>query len=404
MIVTILICLFLFFLSLICSKYNIFSPSVITSGIWLLVMLLNITINHHLTPLTNTFYDAINLWVVLFCLSSLFIQSLSFKRDTIIKPSPLARTIFYYSSLVTFPFLIFTVYKIAHMDGTLNWMSQLRLASIGRLKDVSVEDTNPFYVIIWLVSYLIELQNFSKKNKSRILILFFINFAFAFITMAKINFLILFLSTIYILYINKKVLLKHALIGGIILIFIFQGIQNFRATENSAYKNTAENMITLYLLSPPPAFETLKPNSSTRFGENTFRVFYAIENKLGFTDQEAVVPLLNFINVGVGTNIYTILYPFYKDFGLTGIALFSIIIGLTMGYIFNKSTNGNQLFVIIYSFLILQIVMQYASEMFFTFFSLNFKRILIALIPFIITKYELFSRKRNSVENQEVSS
>ena len=396
MYISISLCLFLFIISLICSKYNIFSPSVITSGIWLTVLLLYIFLGSGLNPLTDKFLTAIDIWVTLFCVSSLFIQALSLSNNNRIEPSQLARNIFFYASLVTFPLLILHAYEIVKLGISSNWMADLRSAAVGGIKGISIEDSNPFYVVIWLISYFIELFYFSKENRKRVAVLFIMYFLFGFITMAKLHFLILILGSLYILYYKKSIKLKHILLGMMLLSVIFYGIQLLRAKDKA--NKPGDGMIELYLLSPSPAFETVKPASSARFGENVFRIIYAIEYKLGFTDKEPIDTLLNFVSVGVGTNTYTILYPFYKDFGVAGIGFFAVFLGLILGYIYNKAEDGDVFFIIIYAFFLTEIIMQYGAEMFFTNLSLNLKRIIIALLPFLISRYELFSEVRRLME------
>jgi len=405
MVQTIIICLILLLLSLICSKNNIFSPSVITSGLWLIIMVLYLFMNHNLNPLTNKFFIAINLWVIVFCLSSLFIQSFSTTNGKSIIPSILTRNILFYISIITFPLVIWKIYELAKLGVSPNILTNLRAVSVGGIKNVDIEETSPFYIIIWFVSYLIELNQYSKENKHRVFILFFMYFVYASITMAKIHFLILFVSTSYILYSKKTLKAKHVFLGVFFLFLVFEGVQLLRSSSTAKDPHIAENMITLYLLSPSPSLQTIKPESSQVYGENVFRFIYAINYKLGLSNHKPVSTFLPFINVGTGTNTYTILYPFYKDFGLAGVGVFAVIIGLIMGYIYNKAENGNLLYIVIYAFLIYQIMMQYAAEMFFTNLSLNLKRLVIVLLPFLFSRYELFSKnkKMKSIERESTN-
>jgi oligosaccharide repeat unit polymerase len=397
MYLTLSICALLLVLSLICSRNNIFAPSVITSGIWFIVLLLYITVDNKLNPLTDKFLDAINIWIVLFCISSLFTQSLGRKKINRIEPSRLARNIFYYFSIITFPLVLLKAYYIISLGISSNWMADLRTGAIGGIKELSIEDANPFYVVIWLVSYLIELYYYSKDNRKRVFVLFFIYLVFAFVSMAKIHFLILILSTIYILYVKQYIRFKHLIVGFVLLLSVLQGIQILRSTSKTS-EHTIKGTLELYLLSPQPAFETVKPNSSKQFGENTCRFFYAIKNKLGMSEIKPVDTILKFVYVGVGTNTYTVLYPYYKDFGLMGIGIFAIIVGALSGFTYKRVMDGNIIYLIIYSLLLYEVIMQYGAEMFFTNLSLNLQRIIIAVLPFLITKYELFSLKRKQDE------
>lgn len=395
MYISISLCLFLFIISLICSRHNLFSPSVITSCTWLTVLVLYIYLGGNLNPLTNKFLWAINIWVTLFCISSLFVQSLSVSKKHRIEPSRLARNIFFYASLITFPLLILHAYEIVKLGTSANWMADLRNAAVGGIEGINIEDANPFYTLIWLVSYLIELNSFSKKNKKRVFTLFFMYLTYAFVTMSKTNVLTLCVSTVFILYTKKVFRFKQVAIAGIAILLVFQGIQSLRSTSNLKY--STKELVTIYVLSSPPAFETIKSESSKRFGENVFRFVYAVEYKLGLTHNKPNDTILDFVDVGVGTNTYTVLYPYYKDFGLKGIAIFSVLLGLIMGFIYNKAEHGNVIFIVLYACFLFELIMQLVGDLFFTNFSLNIKLIIIATIPFFISKYELFSLTRKQL-------
>lgn len=392
MIIAFIICLFCFILSFIVSKQKIFSPAVITSGVWSIVLLFHLILDTKLNILTDKFLFAISFWVISFCLAALIMQSLHVNRSAVV-PSKLARNIFYYVTLITLPFFLFKVYQIANMGISSNWMTAMRLVTVGAVKKVDMEETSPFYIIIWFVSYLIELYNYSKENRKRVFILLAIYLFFAFATMSKTNFLTLFFGSAFILYTKKIVKLKHLLVGLAALIAVFIAIQSLRSTSKDNKSHYVHDMITLYILSPDAAFETIKPESANFYGENVFRTYYALKYKLGFSNEKPIKIILEFVNVGVVTNTYTILYPFYKDFGLSGVIIWGIILGLFMGYIYSKGETGNLMLILFYSFIIPQIVMQFAGEFFLTNISLNIKQFIILCIPFLITKYNLFSRK-----------
>jgi len=393
MLIAFIICFFSFVLSFIASKQKIFSPAVITSGIWTFVLFFHLILDTNLNILTDKFFLAISIWVISFCFASLLMQSL-YVNKSVIQPSKLARNIFYYTSLITLPFFLLKVYEISNMGISSNWMTAMRLVTVGAVKKVDMEETSPFYVIIWFVSYLIELYNYSKENRKRVFVLLAIYLFFAFATMSKTNFLTLFFGSAFILYTKKIFKLKHLIIGIAGLIIIFLAIQSLRTTSKENKNHYVHDMITLYILSPDAAFETIKPASSYYYGENVFRSYYALKYKLGYSRDKPIKIILEFVNVGVFTNTYTILYPFYKDFGITGVLIWGIVLGLFMGYIYSNGESGNLMLMLFYSFIIPQIIMQFAGEFFLTNISLNIKQFIILCIPFLITKYNLFSRNK----------
>ena len=382
MIYAIITCTVMLILGLVCSKYNIFAPSVITSGIWLVCVLLFLLMNHNLYPLTSKFYLGISIWVFCFSIASLLMQSLKAHEQSEKVPSQSIRNIYYYVSIVTFPLLLLQAYEVISIGFTHNWIYDLRAASVGIIKSIDPAEMSPFYVVIWLVGYLIELYYYSHKNKNRVIILGLLYFLFACITVSKTSFLTLFISTIFILFLKNKIKTKHIFIGILILFFFMEIVQGFRS-RGKDHDVDRKGFISTYVLSNMPAFETVQPNSSKYWGENTFRIFYAVGYKLKLTDKKPLDPILPFIQVPVVTNTYTTLYPSFKDFGYTGIAFFAMFIGGLLGYIFKNLQRGNVVFIIIYACLLTALIVQFANEVFFTFFALQLKYIIVAIIPFM---------------------
>ena len=328
MIYVLILLFIILFISYICSNQSFFAPAVLVSGLWFVCTLLYLILDHGLNPLSDKFLIAISIWVTCFCAFSLFAQS--FRATPTFKdmiPSKVARDIYFYFSLVTLPFLIFDVYVIFNSGFEGNIFSVLRYANVAGFEDKGIARTSVFFISFWLVSYIIELSNYSLENKKRVFILFGMNLFYAFISLAKTNFLALFLATISILYFKGIIKVRTIIFGFIILFFLFLGIQVLRTFNGGQL--VLNEYISLYLFTGIPAFDTIKPSSSTNFGENTFRFIYAIKYKLGLSNIAPVNPILEFIKIKsnskspVYTNVYTALYPYYKDFGLIGISLFS---------------------------------------------------------------------------------
>ena len=151
-----------------------------------------------------------------------------------------------------------------------------------------------------------------------------------------------------------------------------------------------------YIVGNTSAFDTLEPNSSTHCGENVFRMYYAISNKLGRSDLKPVAPILPFIYKPLETNTYTAMYPFFKDFGYWGVGVFALLYGLFFGWIFRCAQQGSPMFIIINAIIIPIVVMQYVGDVFITNLSGYIKQIILLALPFIFS----FSRKLSSPPSQ----
>ena len=390
----IILFILLLFASLIVSKNNIFSPGVITTAIWIFCLSLFLLLKHNLPPLTGQFYCAISLWIFLYVFSAMFIQTAKFSNRFNYEPSKLVMDIYFLLSLCTYPLLLFFAYKAIKLGSTGNWAKDLRLAAIGQTKFFTEMLEVPYF-LIWNASFMIELFFYSKKNRHRVFILGFFFLSYAFFTMSKFCFLDFFLRTICVLYLTKRVSIKHLLIGLSCLFLFFISLQSVRHSLDMSSSYAKNDFLVLYLVGNMSAFCTLEPFSSLHFGENTFRVIYAIFYKFGISYIKPVNIILSWINKPISTNTYTGMYPFFKDFGYWGVGVFATFFGLLFGWLFKKGQQGNKLFIILYSSFVTIIVAQYVGDVFFTGISGHIKAIVLLILPFLATKYKWFVLKNN---------
>ena len=157
-------------------------------------------------------------------------------------------------------------------------------------------------------------------------------------------------------------------------------------------KNATQSTIVLYMLSNMSAFDTLQPYSSEHFGENVFRIYYAITYKLGLSDIVPVNPILPWIEKPIAINTYTTLYPFFKDFGYIGIGIFGSLLGLFYGWIFKKHQENCLFYTIMYAYFCTLLVTQYNGDGVFTNIAGHVKMLLILCVPFVVDKYKLLRR------------
>jgi len=391
MIIVFLLCISLVVLSLVTSKNNFLAPGVITSAVWIIVLSLFWLLQHNLPPISTKFLVSLTIWISVLCISSLLIQSVNFKIENP-EPSQFVRNIFFWISILTFPmFLLFVRDALAFGDSG-SWSTDLRLAALGQTKHFK-EVYDGIHIIIWQVSYTIELFYLSKKNRSKVIVLVIIILAFGFLTMSKIVFLDFFVKTICILFFKNKVSIKHFFIGLTVLLMSFVALQSIR-TSIEMDSNDRNDFVVLYLLSSIPAFDTVLPGTAYYWGEDVFRLYYAITYKLGISDVKPIEPILPFIHKPVFTNTYTIMYPFYKNFGYWGVGSFALLYGFVLGWIFKKAQKGSVLFILIFSTLALSIVLQYVAEVLLTNLSGFFKQIVILSLPFFAGKYKIFENQK----------
>ena len=294
-------------------------------------------------------------------------------------------------TVLTLPaFAVFIAHNMEAAQGD-HWALNLRTAATGGSED-DAEVYGGLNVIVWQVTYMLELFCLSRKSWWRITIPALALLAFAFFTMSKWGFLSFFFSTISVLYFKRKIGLRHILIGIVVLFGLFVIIQSLRYAVSTRQLDKS-NFVVLYLLSSMSAFDTLLPASSLHWGENTFRAFYSLCNQLGLSPIKPPTGILPFIEKPIETNTYTCMYPFFKDFGYWGVALFATIMGALSGFIFKRAQRGSGFYILLYAVCVNCLIMQYANEMLMTSLFAYIKEWLLLLLPFIATKYHIFSHK-----------
>jgi oligosaccharide repeat unit polymerase len=316
------------------------------------------------------------------------VQSCKFKQGINLDPSKLIRDIYLLLSILSYPSFLIWVYSAITSNVTDNWALNLRIAALGQLPGVSTEVYGGVHILLWQVSFLLELVYFNKKKWYRVILPGLFYLSFGIFTMSKAVLLNLFMITIIILYVKKIVRLKHLLIGLCVLFFVFFSLQTIRH-GNNASTNSKDSFMVLYLLSSMSAFDTVEPMSSTHFGENVFRLFYAAFHSFGLTSIEPINPILDFIKKPIETNTYTGMYPFFKDFGYWGVGVFALLYGLFYGWLFKKLQYGSSFYIILFSYFSALLVMQYVAEMIFTNLAGHIKFFIILYIPFLFSKVRI---------------
>lgn len=384
MVLVVSLCIILLILGFGCSQRNILSPSIITGAVWLSCLLMFLLMEHNLPSLKIQTLFTISIWIFFFSISSLLTQACHYSKSTLDSPSLLMRNIYLTISIITYPFLLLFAYKAISLGTSGNWAMDLRMAALGNTPYFT-EPFESFYVIFWNVSFLLEIITLKKGKYGRLIVIGFIFLSYGFFTMSKIILTSSFIMVVVTFHFKHIFKTKHLIYSIFILLFLLIMIQTLRHTTIQS-----NSTLMTYTFGNMSSFETIRPNSSTHFGENTFRIFYAILNKLSLSSTQPIDPLLPWISEPLITNTYTGLYPFYKDFGIWGVGLCAIILGGLSGWIYKKALSGNNFYIALYAFAFNIILMQYVAELFLTNFSRNIKFIILLAIPFLCTKHNLF--------------
>lgn len=138
---------------------------------------------------------------------------------------------------------------------------------------------------------------------------------------------------------NKKII-KYVLVGACVTLLVFRLLGNL--TGKSAILSVWQT-ISIYIGSPLLCLDTVLTNgwsTSAFFGQYSFRGLYNIFGMLGFTVPDLILheEMIRWGNYA--SNIYTSYYPYIRDFGLSVALLLQVVIGFLSGYIWKRYISG----------------------------------------------------------------
>lgn len=361
---------------------SIFSPEVLVTGIWIFIIALYYVLPHNLYAIDGKFVICILIWVFGFFISSSVAYSLTGCGKMVVrKNEQMYKYEMIFAAIAT---LIMAIECIRLALTSDYFFLYLRALNTG-LDDEIQSDVNPLWGYLrsaMIVVYLIELINSNPGNKRRRIIFFVLNILTCFVTMAKSQLFLVVFSTVVILYRKKKIRMRQLCMVALVCLTLFSLMQLLRAQDSNDFSML--NFLSIYILSGSVAFDEFNP-ALFNSGSNTFRFFIALANRLGLSNVAANETILEYTTIGPDsiTNVYTLLFPYFVDFGYMGIVVFSIINGALCGYFYKKSQKSEPA-QIMYAMLSYTIVFGFFGEILFANLSTFLQYSIFAYIPYYL--------------------
>lgn len=348
---------------------NIFAPWNITVLLWTVVITCILAAGDLLYPLTSQFYIAISLWVPIFCLTAYATYSLLGNKGITGAPinfqcNEKIFNLLFILSLLGTPLLLKKTLDIITMFGTEDLMSNIRLFAVkgdglGKLNHCIYVNKAIFITALWA---------FPKIKGWKLAVSTLMVLICSVAAMNKDLTLLTVLLSIFVLYERGKIKFHTIIItGAIMAVFFFlftiyrSSVGNDDPMQNSS---TFFEFIAIYILSTPIAFGILPQSIDSLFAAHSLTPSYYILTRIGYN-----VPVIDFfqdfVYVPMPTNWYTIMQPFFMDFGYSGVAFFSMIYGIMAGGFYNLYRNGNSLGCAFYTYFVYLLAMQHGQESLF---------------------------------------
>lgn len=376
---------------------NIFAPWIITPAVWLCIIVLYLFSRNMLRPLSGKFYICLFLWVTSLSVSSMVTFAIVKQRGY---NAHLSNKVYYNKSFLYFlvilsvvitPFYFYIIFKSLGGDFT-NIFLRLRDKAVTGGYELGllgyIETLN--FVLLIITLYL-----YPKVNKKTIMYFLMVNFLTGFAIMEKGTFFEIILTIIFIFWIKKRISTKaiaYTVIGFMLAMVGFQFLRSGSDDVNITH------FFTLYILSPSAAFDTLTITNSPQIGLNTFSFYYKLINAILGTNFIEVPMLKDFVNVPMHVNVYTVMQPYYEDFGYVGVFIFGIINGIMSGYIFKKSLSGKLIWICSYTFICEYFILQFFQERLFVSHS-DFIQIILFAYLISLPKLKIYNVSKQKTKD-----
>lgn len=362
---------------------DIFSPWAITVEVWIGVFLLYYLSSPTLYKPSEQFYVSLLIWIPVFVFTSFITFNLLEHNSEPITVETFclnknAFNLILILSLLLSPVLLYNVYKIVSLFDTEDTLSNIRTLAVNGEGNGILSLASVFSQ----VSFIVGICAYPKTRVWMIIASTVCCFLCSIAIMEKGIIITMFLCSSYVLYERKAMSLRGLTLSCLIVLVLMFLFNIFRAGTDSDYskQTTMLDFISMYILSPIPAYCTVLHDVSQQFGVNTFAVIYDYLNRFGFGPFEVHEKLQEFVFVPIPTNVYTIFQPFYRDFGYWGIAVFAAIYGIIMGMTYRYSKKGCSFFTCLYTYFFSLIVLQFYQENLFLTLSFNFQFSLLLLL------------------------
>lgn len=357
--------LFLFFIL----KKNVYHPLVITSLVWLMITILYNTLNHGLYDLSANFYKILGCYIVSFFTGYIFVSLFSKRANTVsCLKSSFNSTCFFKINVflynISFIFLLVILFRYISIivSGT-----NIYVLSVQDRLPSDIRLLNYFDKLILVIFFYLLL--FKKLNKKDYLFLAIYTLV-TILKFGKLFILQLFTSSIVALWIRKKISIKNVLILLIVLMLLMIGIHYVRAGKISSgdIVSALPEMLTIYVLSPSKAFDFLLNGKINPGDGHTLKFFYTVaERVFGIRNSTGNPNFDGWVYVPYPTNVYTIMFPFYADFKIIGLVIFSFIEGIIFSFLYSR--RKEPFYLLVYVCICYALVLQFFAEIFFSFLS-----------------------------------
>jgi oligosaccharide repeat unit polymerase len=306
-------------------------------------------------------------------------------------------------TLVTLILVFFKAKELASEVEAQNFFIALRYQLTSVRHTYGVLD---YFLSFGLFASLYRLLTFEKfsdlgfKRITKLIVSMIITFGFLVLSTGRTYFFFYMITALIIIYLKGRVRVRY-IVGfflSALILFIFIGvILNKGGNMENSFRmniNSSLNHLLAYFEGPLLAFDRfLNSEISHTYGENTFRFFIALLYDLNLSDKPPIDIVNKWIMVPYPTNVYTIFYQYFMDFGILGCWIVIFLFGLVHTWMFYRAKTSGNHFKMITAYTFYPLLMVFFQDQYFSLLSFWIQLWFYSFMIFIlIDKYGI--RKR----------
>ena len=380
---------------------DFFSPWCLTVVIWTGDILLYF-LQGTLDPIGPEFVTCLTLWLITFLPCSLLTYWLSKdvnKTEPVDHKKPIGVNLYMFYGFVFLSLMMTllyakTIYNVVSQFETDNILYNIRILAIentesyGLLNYTQGINIALFLIVIWL---------YPRVSKWVVALIVANNIILELAMMEKSGILVMILGTLFVLYERGKIRVRTigVTFGLIIVFFFFFNMSKEDADSDKSM--TFMDFFGMYVTSPMVAFEKLRLTISDTFAPNTLNDFYPQLQRFGIKI-DVLGRLQEFVYVPIPTNVFSVMQPFYNDFGRGGVAFFGFLYGSLFGLVYRKFCEGNVMCKCFYTFLVEVIIIQFYNENFLQVFHLLMETTIVVVLLTGLERIRFYALPRNIVQ------
>ena len=392
-------------IQILTDRGDFFSPWCLTIVIWAGDILLYF-LQGTLDPIGPQFIFCFMLWLATFLPTSIIAYWLC--RDDS-KPiyrdhkKPIDINLYAFYSLMGLSLLMTLLYAKA-IYGIVNQFDNQNM--LFNIRVLTLNNTESFGLLahtqgLNLALFLVAIWLYPRISGWAVAFIVVINLILEIAMMEKSGVLIMILGALFVLYERGKIRIRTiglTLLGVIVLFFFFN---MSKEDANSEESMPFMEFFGMYVTSPMVAFERLRITITNTFAPNTLNDFYPQLLRFGIKI-DTIERLQDFVYVPVITNVYTIMQPFYNDFGSIGVAFFGFLYGSVFGYVYCKFREGSDIYKCFYTYLVEVIIIQFYNENLLQVFHLVLETTLVIVLLKLLTKINFLPASSKPIGHEAI--